>query len=133
MSVRPSDCTSLVGGFDVGLTLTAIDELKDAPAIAAPASPAARWEEIGRLSMSLFDLRAAYEANLRTLTAMQRSLERVRRVDALPCESDLLLGEMARHIQTLDASRTELGEDLIKAAQCLDAVLGTATPQAPRE
>lgn len=117
----------------MGLTLTAIDELKDAPAIAAPAGPSARWEETGRLSMSLFDLRGVYEANLRILTAMQRSLERIRRVDALPCESDLLLGEMARHIQGLEATRTELGEHLIRAAQCLDAVLGTAAPQAPRE
>ena len=117
----------------MGRTLTAIDTVKDALAIAKPDALATRWDEIGHLSMSLFDLRATYEANLRSLTAMQRSLERIRRVDALPCEADLLLGEMARHIQVLDSTRAELGENLAKAAQSLDAVLGTAAPQAPQE
>jgi hypothetical protein len=117
----------------VEVTLAAIDQLKDSPALSAPVSPATRWEEIGRLSMSLFDLRGTYEANLRTLTCMQRSLERVRRVDGLPCEADLLLGEIARHIQALDAARTELGESLLKAARCLDGVLGTEARSAPQE
>ena len=115
------------------MTLTTIEELKDTPVDAEAVGPAGRWEEIGRLSMCLFDLRAAYEANLRTLTSMQRSLERVRRIDALPCESDLLLGEMARHIGALESTRTDLGERLATPERCLDVVLGTEVPPAQRE
>lgn len=111
------------------MTLTAVEELKDTPAIATRVGPGSRWEEIGRLSMSLFDLRAVYESNLRTLTAMQRSLERVRRVDSLPCEADLLLGEIARHLQTLASADGGISETLQRANRSLDAV--RCAPSAP--
>jgi hypothetical protein len=53
------------------------------------------------LATCLFDLRAACEMQLRTLTSVQRNLERVRRLDPKAPESDLLLTEIARQLQEL--------------------------------
>lgn len=76
------------------------DSLMTTPEIAdQPESGATRRDEIdtrvGDLAALLFDLRAAQEADLRSLTWIQRSLEGVR--TGRSCgDADLLLGEMAR-------------------------------------
>jgi hypothetical protein len=80
---------------------------------------------MSQLALALFDLRAAYEAHLRTLTCMQRNLERIRRPGSMAGEADLLLGEMARHLTTLEASRHELASGVGAAERCLDDVLGS--------
>ncbi len=107
------------------MTLTGIAELKEAPAPTTSVVPVTRWEEIGQLATSLFDLRAAYEANLRTLTVMQRSLERIRRVDALAGEADLLLGEMARHLAQLEGAHAEIATHVVTVDRRLAAVCAT--------
>jgi hypothetical protein len=58
-------------------------------------------EVITSLTTCLFDLRAACELQLRTLTSVQRHLERVRRLDRAVPERDLLLTEIARQLQEL--------------------------------
>ena len=79
-------------------------------------------QDVTRLAMCLLDLRAAYETNLQTLTAVQRSLERIRRIDSFPAETDLLLGEMCRHLHKLEDAGAKVKEALKLAGCSLDSV-----------
>jgi len=55
------------------------------------------------LATSLLDLRAVYESKLRTITAIQRYVERVRQQhDRRTAEVELLLGEMSRQVGALE-------------------------------
>ena len=76
-----------------------------------------RREDIEQLATALVDLGGGYESALRTVIAMQRLLERVRRSEEISAESALLLQEMSRQVATL----TDCGEEI---ARCLDAARG---------
>jgi hypothetical protein len=72
-----------------------------------------RREDIEQLATALLELGSGYESALRTVIAMQRLLERVRRSEEISAESALLLQEMSRQIATL----TDCGAAM---AQCLE-------------
>ena len=105
--------------------VTTLVPIETAPEIAAEPVPPAAVPDMSQLALALFDLRAVYEAHLRTLTCMQRNLERIRRPGSVAGEAELLLGEMARHLTTLEASRHELASGVVAAERCLEDVLGS--------
>jgi hypothetical protein len=105
--------------------VTTLVSIETVPDIVADPVPPAPEPDLSQLALALFDLRAAYEAHLRTLTCMQRNLERIRRPGSVAGEADLLLGEMARHLATLEASRHELDSGVVTAERCLEDVLGS--------
>ena len=74
-------------------------------------------EDIEELAATLLDLSSGYESALRTVLAMQRLLERVRRSENISPESALLLQEMSRHVATLV-------ECSAATTRCLDAAGG---------
>ena len=90
------------------------------PAAVRPARP----EELARVATSLLDIRTCLEGDLRTLTSMQRSLERVRSHDAISAEAELLLGEMARQLGSLQETCAGLEHRLRSAGYELEAVRG---------
>ena len=76
-----------------------------------------RREDIEQLATALLDLGSGYESALRTVIAMQRLLERVRRSEEISAESALLLQEMSRQVTTL-------AECSAATTRCLDAAAG---------
>jgi hypothetical protein len=76
-----------------------------------------RRDDIEQLATALLDLGSGYEAALRTVIAMQRLLERVRRSEEISPESALLLQEMSRQVATL----ADCGAAM---ARCVDAASG---------
>jgi uncharacterized coiled-coil protein SlyX len=69
--------------------------------------PPEREGQLRVLALSLLDLCAACETELHTVTTMQRSLERARRMECCPAEAELLIGELSRQLTALEQSRTE--------------------------
>ena len=67
-------------------------------------------DRLEALALALFDVRAAYEADLRALTAMQRYLERLRSERTSQGERELLLGEIARLLDESDAACRAIAE-----------------------
>ena len=86
------------------------------------AASGAQPEELARVATSLLDIRTCLEGDLRTLTSMQRSLERVRTRGTVSAEAQLLLGEMARQLEGLRDTCNGLGDRLRVAGYELDAV-----------
>ena len=58
-------------------------------------------DDIEQLATTLLELGTGYESALRTVIAIQRLLERVRRSEEISAESALLLQEMSRQVATL--------------------------------
>jgi hypothetical protein len=92
-------CNLQSGGASIDLTMRPINEVLQEAVDGIPAQ--VDHDGMTSLSTCLFDLRAACETQLRTLTSVQRNLERVRRLGAQGAESDLLLTEIARQLQEL--------------------------------
>lgn len=95
------------------------------PAHAASPDP----RRVEALAAALFELRAAWEADLRALTSMQRSLERVRCDGTSAGERELLLGEITRLLDQADAAasatavrRQQIGEHLAECRALRPAV-----------
>ncbi len=91
--------------------------------------PATR--DLAGLALSLLDIRAAHEANLRSLTAITRMLESVRGGTPTSGVADLLLGEMGRHLDDLAARADALGAALTAVRDHLTILRpGSAAPSA---
>lgn len=67
-------------------------------------------DTMAALACSLFELRAACEAQLRTLTSLQRHLERVRRLGSHTPEADLLLTEIDRQLRELQNGSLDVAQ-----------------------
>ncbi len=86
-------------------------------------------QQMAELASSLLELCALCETELRALTAMQRSLERVRGIDGFTAEADLLLGEMSRQLRELEEQRDGAADHLRAAGRHLGAVRGDLAPR----
>ena len=84
--------------------------------------PALHRDDFARLARSLLDVRTSLESDLRTLTSMQRSLERVRERDGRCAEAELLLRERARQLETLEQTSAGLTDRLRAAGYELEVV-----------
>lgn len=83
------------------------------------------------LALSLLDIRAAHEANLRSLTAITRMLEAVRGGTPTSGVTDLLLGEMGRHLDDLVARADALCDAVTTVRDHLTLLRpGSAVPPA---
>lgn len=82
-----------------------------------------RRQEMAELAVSLLDLRAVCEFELRTLTAVQRSVERVRGRDKVTAEAELLLGETSRQLHDLEEANASVQERLRVTGRHLIEVL----------
>lgn len=78
--------------------------------------------DIEGLVASLLDVCSGYEAALRTVIAMQRNLERVRRCREVSPEAALLLQEIARQLEGLREGRDGLGDRLGSVALHLETI-----------
>lgn len=67
-----------------------------------------RRREIADLAMSLLDLGAVCEFELRTITAIQRNVERVRGRDRVTAEAELLLGGTSRQLHDLEEAKIDV-------------------------
>lgn len=76
-----------------------------------------RRDDIDGLAAALLDLGGGYESALRTVLAVQRLLERVRKSEDVSPECALLLQEMSRQV-------AELTQNSAAVTGCLDAVNG---------
>jgi hypothetical protein len=83
-----------------------------------------RREDIEQLATALLDLGSGYESALRTVIAMQRLLERVRRAEEILPESALLLQEMSRQVATLTDCSAAMAQCLEAAGDRLGAMKG---------
>jgi hypothetical protein len=86
-----------------------------------PPAPQDTGTTFEALSASLFEIRAAYEADLRALTTMQRSLERVRCSGTSSGERALLLGEIERLLGQAESTALLLAELRRRAGERVDA------------
>jgi hypothetical protein len=78
---------------------------------------------VSELTACLFDLRTAHEAELRTLTWIQKTLEGLR--TGRECgDADLLLREMARLIKESEGKAACIAGHRRSAAELLSAVIG---------
>jgi len=77
---------------------------------------------VSELAACLFDLRAAHEAELRTLTWIQKTLEGLR--GGRECgDADLLLREMARLIRESEGTAASIAGHRRSAVELLAAVI----------
>jgi hypothetical protein len=83
-----------------------------------------RREDIEQLATTLLELGSGYESALRTVIAMQRLLERVRRSEEISAESALLLQEMSRQVATLTDCGAAMTRCLETAGRRLCAMKG---------
>ena len=80
---------------------------------------------VSELAACLFDLRTAHEAELRTLTWIQRTLECLRA--GRECgDADLLLREMARLIKESEGTAASIASHRRSAVELLSAVIADA-------
>jgi hypothetical protein len=79
------------------------------------------------LSACLFELRAAQEAELRALTSIQCSLERVRS-GASVGEAELLLGEMSRLLDQSSMASGTIADRRGHAAELIASIRDQRTP-----
>jgi hypothetical protein len=82
-----------------------------------------RHHTMAEMMISLLDIRALCESELRVITSVQRSLERIRSVDAITPEAELLLGEAARQLHGLESASADVNACLHVARHHLDDVL----------
>ena len=77
---------------------------------------------VSELAACLFDLRSAHEAELRTLTWIQKTLECLR--GGRECgDADLLLREMARLIRESESTQASIAGHRRSAVELLSAVI----------
>jgi hypothetical protein len=80
---------------------------------------------VSELAACLFDLRSAHEAELRTLTWIQKTLECLR--GGRECgDADLLLREMARLMKESEGSAASMASHRRSAVELLSAVIADA-------
>ena len=78
-------------------------------------------DEINMLAVTLWDLRASWEAQLRSMTAMQRCVDEYRRT-----ADPKALTETSRHLQAV-TDRHRAGDDGVKQAHEILSALTRAT------
>lgn len=83
-------------------------------------------QDIDGLASSLLDLCSGHEIALRTVIAMQRNLERVRRCGEASPERSLLLQEIARQLDGLREGCATLADRMGGADHRLDALRDAA-------
>jgi hypothetical protein len=101
-------------------------EFERANAQDAVGNPAA----VSELAVCLFDLRAAHEAELRTLTWIQRTLDTIRAGRGGCGDVELLFREMTRLIKESDGAATALATHRKFAVELLAAATGEADTSA---
>jgi hypothetical protein len=84
---------------------------------AADAMQRIRRREMADLAMALLDLRVVCEFELRTITAIQRNVERVRAGHKVTAEAELLLGETSRQLHDLEEANAG-GQERLHATGC---------------
>ena len=83
-----------------------------------------RRDDIEGLAAALLDLGGGYESALRTVLAVQRMLERVRKSEDVSPECALLLQEMSRQVAELTGSSAAMLGCLNAASGRLSAMKG---------
>jgi hypothetical protein len=81
--------------------------------------------DVSELAACLFDLRTAHEAELRTLTWIQKTLEGIRAGRGCG-DSDLLFREMARLIKESDGAAASIATHRKSAVELLSAAITEA-------
>jgi hypothetical protein len=85
--------------------------------------------DVSELAACLFDLRTAHEAELRTLTWIQKTLEGIR--SGRECgDADLLLREMARLIKESEGAAASIAGHRRSAVELISAAIAGASGSA---